>query len=420
MDRLSSGFLALACLTMGCRGEGNAAEGGRYASQVAEAVPKIEKAVGRPFKTPPKVEARSRDSVEAFLRRRFEEDIPPAEFDGLTRTYKRFGMIPDTLKLKEFMLSLLTEQVAGYYDPTTKVLYIVDGAGEEMIDITLSHELVHALQDQYFSLDSLQRLRGDNDRQVAAQTAIEGQATYEQLSTMFGGRGFAQALPGGWDQMREAIRMSQSSMPIFSRAPTVIQETLIFPYLSGAEFTKRFEDAHPDKSPLDQLPASTEQVMHENKYFGETRDAPTSVTLPAPTGRVLYENNLGEFETRLLLFEYLKDQNSAVRGAAGWDGDRYVLFESGNSDALAWLTVWDTSIDAAEFHDLMDTAMLRRFAGVKPQQGTANVRVYSARGRTIAISAQEVGGRPVVLYVDVPAGSRHDVIDLRKVVLDEP
>jgi hypothetical protein len=420
MDRLSVGIVAAACLALGCRGEGSAAEGGRYAAKVADLTPKIEKAVGLPFKTPPKVEARSRDSVEAFLRRRFEEDIPPAEFDGLTRTYKRFGLIPDTLRLKDFMLSLLTEQVAGYYDPSTKVLYVVEGAGDEMVNITLSHELVHALQDQYFSLDSLQHLRNDNDRQVAAQSAIEGQATYEQLSTMFGGRGFAEALPGGWEKMREAIRMSQSSMPIFSQAPTIIQETLIFPYLSGAEFSKRFEDANPGKSPLDQLPASTEQVMHENKFFGETRDAPTAVTLPPPSGRVLYENNLGEFETRLLLFEYLKDQNSAVRGAAGWDGDRFVLFESARSDALAWLTVWDTSIDAAEFHDLMDTAMLRRFGGVKPQSSTGNTRVYSASGRTIAISTQEIGGRPVVLYVDVPAGARHDVIDLRKVVLDEP
>jgi hypothetical protein len=420
MDRLSYGFIALACLTMGCRGEGSAAAGDRYASKVADLVPKIEEASGRQFKTPPKVEARSRDSVEAFLRRRFEEDIPPAEFDGLTRTYKRFGLIPDTLQLKDFMLSLLTEQVAGYYDPNTKVLYVVDGANDEMVNITLAHELVHALQDQYFSLDSLQRLRGDNDRQVAAQAAIEGQATYEQLSSMFGGRNFAEALPGGWEKMREAIRMSQASMPIFSRAPTIIQETLIFPYLSGAEFTKRFEDAHPDKSPLDQLPASTEQVMHENKYFGEARDAPTSVTLPAPAGRVLYENNLGEFETRLLLFEYLKDQNSAVRGAAGWDGDRFVLFESGGGEGLAWLTVWDTSIDAAEFNDLMDTAMLRRFAGVTPRQASGNARVYSVRGRTIAISTHELGGRPVVLYADVPSGSRYDVIDLRKVVLDEP
>ncbi len=52
------------------------------------------------------------------------------------------------------MLTLLAEQVIGYYDPKVKVLYVVQGAGEENVVLTISHELVHALQDQYFNLDS--------------------------------------------------------------------------------------------------------------------------------------------------------------------------------------------------------------------------------------------------------------------------
>lgn len=86
---------------------------------------------------------------------------------------------------------------------------------------------------------------------------------------------------------------------------------------------------------------------------------------------------------------------------------------------MAWVSVWDTSVDAAEFFDLMDTAILKRFGNVKPSQASESTRVYSARGRTIAVTAGDVGGRPVVMYVDVPAGASIDVLDLRKVKLEE-
>ncbi len=389
------------------------------ASKVADAIPRLEEATGLTFKTPPKFEARTKDEVRQFLEQRFLTDMPDAELRGSERSYKRFGLLPDSLDLRKFMLSLLTEQIVGYYDPTAKVLYIVQGASDEMVAVTVSHELVHALQDQYFNLDSLQKVRGHNDRQIAAQAVIEGQATFEQLSAMLGGGTMVANLPGGWERVRTLIRENNASMPVFSSAPMLIQETLLFPYLSGAEFMRAFKEKAAGKSPFGMMPVSSEQVMHDDRYF-LNRDDPTVVTLPAPPGKVIYENDLGEFETRLLLFQHLKDRDAAYRGAAGWDGDRYVLFESGRGgEGLAWVSVWDTSIDAAEFFDLMDTAILKRFGAVKPSQASQSTRVYSARGRTIAVTATEIGGRPVVVYVDVPAGASIDVLDLRKVTLEE-
>src|SRR5215204_4053107 len=174
---LASLALSLGAVLGACsRGEGSGGGGagaGPYAKEVSEAVPRIEKAVGLPFKTPPKVERRSKDEVRNFLLQKFNESMPAAEISGIERTYRRFGLIPDSLQLRPFMLELLTEQVVGYYDPSTKVLYVVDGADPAMIGVTVTHELVHALQDQYLNLDSLQKITGDNDRQVAAQAVIE-------------------------------------------------------------------------------------------------------------------------------------------------------------------------------------------------------------------------------------------------------
>lgn len=411
--------LAASTLTLAACADRSRKSGSPYASKIADAIPKLEAATGLKFKTPPKFEARTKDEVRQFLERAFTQDTPAEELKGSERVYKRLGLLPDTLDLAKFMLSLLSEQVVGYYDPGTKVLYIVQGASDEMVGVTVSHELVHALQDQYINLDSIQKVRGQNDRQMATQAVIEGEATYEQLSSMLGGAAMLTNLPGGWDRVRQQIRESNATMPVFSVAPTLIQETLLFPYLSGAEFMRNFKEKFPGKAPFGNMPVSSEQVMHDDRFFG-AKDDPTNITLPPlKTGKAVYENNLGEFETRLFLFQQLKDRDAAYRGAAGWDGDRYVLFDLPKGEGLAWTSVWDTSVDAAEFFDLLDTSIIKRFGNVKPTQASQAQRLYTAAGRTLSVSVTEVAGRPVVLYVDVPAGASTDVFDMRLLKLEE-
>jgi hypothetical protein len=370
---------ACALIAIAC-GRGGDSKASPYAEQVNDNISKIEKTTGLRFKTPPHVESQPRDSVRAFLERRFNEELPESELSGQERSYKAFGLVPANMDLRRFMLDLLTEQVAGYYDPKAKTLYVVEGGDEAITAVTISHELVHALQDQHFNLDSLQQARGDNDRLTAGQTVVEGQATLEQLGAMIGSDNAITSLPGGWDRVRQMIRETQGSMPVFASAPTILQETLIFPYLTGAEFMRQFKQQAKGQSPFTRMPTSTEQLLHPDRYF-DTRDEPTTVTLPAPlSGTVEYQNNLGEFETRILLFEYLKDQASAVRGAAGWDGDRYMLIKTPKGDAIAWVTVWDSSIDAAEFFDLLDASMIKRFGGRIVPYGRGTSRTYGASG----------------------------------------
>ena len=390
-----------------------------YAEKVSDSMAKIEKSTGLEFKTPPQFEVQSRDSVRAFLERRFNEELPESELSGMERSYKAFGLLPASMDLRRFMLDLLTEQVAGYYDPQAKKLYIVEGGDEAVTDITISHELVHALQDQHFNLDSLTRARDDNDRLTTGQSVMEGQATLEQLGAMIGSDNAITALPGGWDRVRQMIREMQGSMPVFASAPMILQETLIFPYLTGAEFMRRFKQDAKGQSPFTRMPTSTEQLLHPDRYF-DARDEPTAVVLPAPlVGTAAYQNNLGEFETRILLFEYLKDQGSAVRAAAGWDGDRYMLIQTPRGDAIAWVTLWDTSVDAAEFFDLLDVSMIKRHGSIRPGAASGTTRTYGANGRRILLSISDIGGRPVVLYADAPAGVSPRLLDLSKVTLRE-
>lgn len=388
---------------------------GPYCAEVERVVPLIERSVGLPFKEPPRVESRSREQVREFVLTQLREPRAVREMVGMEAAYKRFGLLPDTLQLREFLVSLLEEQIIGYYDPATKVLYIVEGAPRDVASITLTHELVHALQDQYVDLHGFQQLEGQNDRQVAAQAVFEGQAVFEQIAVMLGGGNVAVNLPGGWDRVREQIRDNQASMPIFANAPVIIQETLIFPYLSGAEFVRNFKARRPGDSPLDNLPLSTEQILHTSAFFGE-RDHPTRVRL-AVRGQIAYENTLGEFETRILLFDYTRDQSESVRGATGWDGDRYALVRTASGDALVWVSVWDSPLDAALFRDIFERGLERRHGTAG--SGPPTLRTFSVPGRTLQLSTGESGGRPLVVFVDAPAGVDPALVDVAGIGLTE-
>lgn len=401
-----------------CRDAQSVAYDGPYAEQVRKYLPKVEKATGLTFKTPPKVERRSTAEVKAFLEKEFNENLPAIELEGSSRAYKLLGLLPDTMDLRAFLLKLLGEQVVGYYDPATKVLYVVSdtSAGRAaIVEVTIAHELVHALQDQYVPLDSIQKQRDDNDRQTAAQSVMEGQATYEQMATMLGGD-VAVRMPGGWDRVRDMIRENQTAMPVFASAPMLLQETLLFPYLSGAEFIRRFKEANKGKAPWQPFPASTEQVLHYEKYAAGEK--PIRVELPAPlAGTKVFENDLGEFETRLFLFQALQDIGTSARSAQGWGGDRYVLVNVGGGAAISWVTVWDTPIDAGEFRDAAQRVAQRRLgvAGTGP----AESKRYEAKGRVLQIDAVTVQGKAAIIWTDVPAGSSPRIIDATKVRLTE-
>lgn len=386
---------------------------GPYDKIVQENIPLLEKATGLTFKRFPVVKATTTDEVRAFAEKAITEEPAASEIRGQEAVYRQLGMLPDTLDLRKFLLDVLEEQVVGLYDPETDILYVRSDKPAELTNPTIQHEMIHALQDQYLNLDSIQKLSGDNDRLGALKAIIEGQATYEQLIAMVGGASnLAARLPGGWERVRDIIREQQASMPVLSSSPMIIQETLIFPYLSGAEFAKRFKEKHPDKSLLEDLPQSTEQIIHANAYFGSPRDEPVTVTLPAPrSGARVYENNLGEFETRLFLYQHLKDQDAAIRGAAGWDGDRYMLLRTPQGDGIAWVTVWDSAVDGGEFADLMQRLIGKRYSASQPRV-SGDTKHYVGGGRSIAITVREIGGRPSVLYVDMPQGASTSVIDM--------
>jgi hypothetical protein len=251
---------------MACAAQGEVQETGDMQQLAAGLVPMVERAVGLPFKSAPRVAVRSPEELRVYLTNKLDDELPPEELERLIVAYRLFGLIPDTLDMRELLLALYLEQVVGYYDPDSAMLYMVETADPSIVRFTLAHELVHALQGQYVPLDSLFSLRRQNDRKMAAQAVFEGQATLASFQVVFPEMDL-ESLGQSWGDYWRAVREQQERMPVFASAPLVIRETLVFPYLAGADFVWWFARTFTDTVPFGpRLPQSTEHILHPERY----------------------------------------------------------------------------------------------------------------------------------------------------------
>ena len=363
-------LLAAAAAGSGCEAQSGMTDG-ELRTMIDSLLPEIARVSGMEVRRPVRFAMQSRDDARRFIEDQLEEELGPEELDGMERAYKAFGLLPDTLDLRAMLLDLYTEQVVGYYDPATDRLYVLDEATAATAAPVVAHELVHALQDQHADLDSLVARERGNDRQMAAQAAAEGQATLVmvalQAAQVRGGREIdIAALPDLAQLLRPALEAENTRFPVFQRAPRLVRETLIFPYMAGAGFVQAlFRAAEGGERPVpfgELLPQSTEQVLAPETRFLGQRDEPTEIDLgEAGAGwRVVYSNTLGQLETSILLEEHL-GEGQGGDGAAGWDGDTYALLRDDDGrQALVWYSVWDDAASADAFTERLRATGLPR------------------------------------------------------------
>lgn len=377
-------------------------------------LPVVEERSGLRAIDTPRVALRSLLTLERYLTEQLEKDLPAERARALTAVYARLGLVPDTLQLAPLLKALLLEQIVGYYDPAADTLFVVDRVPKDSVELVLVHELVHALQDQYTDMDSLlNALKDENDRSTAARAAVEGHATFAMTEWQLGKMTGTDVDLTGFPNLAEmGATLDLGALPgmaVLAEAPRFVRESILFPYLGGLGFMQAYWAAQPDRPiPLrSELPESSEQILHPERSYGASRDAPTSLTFltdPPDGWEVLHTDGLGELEIRIMLEELLGDQDAAREAAAGWDGDRYRLVRSGPDEALVWASVWDSPADADEFARAVSTALSRRYgaaAGPGPLRGES--RLYGPLGaqrRWLAVDRARVGDRPAVTVLD--------------------
>jgi hypothetical protein len=336
-------LLGLGTLGAACRGRPPVGDAAAVARLVDSLVPAVEKAAGLRFKRPPSSAVRSRDQVRAYVLHKLDQELPPERARGLQATYRLLGLLPDSLDLRTLLLDLFTEQIVGYYEPDSTTLFVVANTDPQLLRLTVSHELVHALQHQYMPLDSIMRQTGDNDRLLAAQSVLEGQATLSGLQVMVPDQNLF-AMPEFWETYREQFKSQQSTMPVYGKAPRIIRESIIFPYLAGADFIRWWQGSElRDTIPYGRrMPVSTEQILHPYRYG--RGDQPITLRFTTDEPHVMYEDVMGEFDIRVLAADLAHSTNTLEVTspiALGWGGDRFRVYETPSGPAMLWYIVWD-------------------------------------------------------------------------------
>ena len=295
-----------------------------------------------------------REQLLARLRDDLEEDLD--EILEAQALYATMGIIDRDTNLYDLLLGLYGEQVVGLFDTEEEKLFLVkDAGGFGPADIvTYAHEFVHALQQQHFDIHSTQEgLEDNSDASRAFHALVEGDATISEILYAFEHLSEEDLAAIG-----EAALSSVSSVAL-EAAPHVIQRGLYFPYVEGAQFVTALYFTENDWGLVNEayadLPQSTEQVLHPEKYI--FREEPATVDLPDLTAALgegwtqVTRDTLGEF----LLMAYLETDlapEQAALAAEGWGGDSYSLLKGPQDQNLLYaLITWDAEEDAQEFFD---------------------------------------------------------------------
>jgi hypothetical protein len=314
---------------------------------------------------PVKSGTQSRDEIQRFLIKNMDEDTTAAEMHASEVSLKKLGLVPKDFEFRPFIISLLTEQVAGYYDPKQQEFFLADWIDLDGQQPVMAHELTHALQDQHFNLRRFEKWpKGDSDAELAAHALVEGDASLAMAH-------YVARSPLRIISLMKSMGSSKSATEQIDRAPRAIRESLLFPYEKGMQWAqalyRRDGWALVTKAYAD-LPQSTEQILHADKYFA--REAPVKVALPdiaAALGkgwkRIDVDVN-GEWGYYLILDEYLKSAQESSRAAAGWGGDSYAVYEGAKPGEVVILqvSVWDTQSDATEFFNAYKKRTALRYA----------------------------------------------------------
>jgi hypothetical protein len=310
---------------------------------------------------------KSKAEVTRYLEEHLNKEYDRHQLQLEGKMLQKLGLIPATVDYKDLILKLLVEQVAGFYDPDKKTYFIASGLPPEVQKPAMIHELTHALQDQYFDIKKIlkaDRNLNNDDRGLAHEALMEGDGMAVMMEFILEPqkRHFAD-LPDLTLVMKLLMSTMQEESPVMKSSPSFIQETLLFPYGYGSSFIQQLWKKNPSWQTINKiyadLPASTEQIMHPEKYYAN-RDEPKLVNAGALTTKlgnqwkIGYKNVLGEFALGLLLNLHLTDEH-AKRAATGWGGDQVLLLEnSAGKNAVLVDTLWDTTDDSDKFFIAMD------------------------------------------------------------------
>jgi len=283
------------------------------------------------------------------VREHVAAEVPAEVIDAQGHVLLSLGLVPLDFDYRAALFGLLESQLAGFYDPRGKAMYLAKDLPEEAEALTLAHELVHALQDQHWDLGArLEHRPGQGDAQGALHALAEGDATSAMLDIPLAAMGrSALDVPETVFSLEMELTMAADARS--KEIPRVLRASLAAPYVDGLRFVhalrRRGGWAAVDAA-WQAPPTTTEQLLHLDKFDAKEPALEVGPALP-PDGdgwEAVFEDSLGEQGLRIVLEEWAP-KRVAANAAEGWGGDRVTLFrqssEDGESFALAWQLRFD-------------------------------------------------------------------------------
>jgi len=314
-----------------------------FASAADEVLAQMSEITGLALRSPLKKSLRSREEIRAHVIQEMNEDKDTAERYAGARSAEAFGLLPKGFDLDSFMVDLLTEQIAGLYDPKAHEFYVADWIPIDDQRMVMAHELTHALEDQHFQIEAWAKAaRPNDDAELAREAVLEGNAMAAMVEFLLQGSGRSlQDLP---DIDPAMLIGDMADTPLLKKAPPFLKDALIFPYLDGLTFSAAVLKPtgwEGISALFTTPPVSTQQIMHPALYTSSKAPAPVSLpsmerTLGADWAK-LEENVMGEFGWKEVLKQFL-DEPRAKTLAAAWDGDRYAVYEHKQTKRLLLIT----------------------------------------------------------------------------------
>ncbi|TNF24830.1 MAG: hypothetical protein EP329_24185, partial [Deltaproteobacteria bacterium] len=267
----------------------------------------------------------SKAEIASYLDARFDETDASRLIRDAGRALEDLGALKPGTDLVAVMKRVTRDQVAGYYDWEKKTLYLADWMPRLMQEPVMVHETTHALQDAAFGLGRFMKpIEGGDDAQAAIQAVIEGDATLVMMEASL------KETSAAGRELAYAMLLSAAEQQVGGiDAPRVVSESLLFPYTGGLRLARAVEK-HGGWAAVDRMysdvPLSTEQVLHPEKYLESPRDLPQRVVVKIPAALTaagwtpVLRGPQGELGLRTVLRETLPPDEAAA-AAAGWDGD---------------------------------------------------------------------------------------------------
>jgi hypothetical protein len=367
---------------------------------------------GLPLKKKIEQEVVDREELRARLMKLAAEQKTQTETRAEGLALARWGMIPLDTDYLQLMVDLLTDQIAGYYDPDTKKLTISKSAGEdpEWAEMVLAHELDHALQDQTYDLDKFEDVPDtEGDAALARQALVEGDGVVLMIELMLARK----QVPSPWGDPSVAreleLAMALPSGDSLDKAPLAVREALLFPYRAGFSFVASLRRKQPWSAvdaAFKRPPRSTEQIIHPDKYKADDKPIAVDIKVPAALAdyQVAHSTVWGELGFSLFVRSHGIDDQGAALAADGWGGDRVVTLtklgdpKPEHAIGLARFE-WDEEADAIEAHRTAVRALDAAIVGGTAEHSETRTRWLAFDGTA---SIAERRGTSIVIAHGVP------------------